>query len=237
MKAYLAGPMTNRPHFNFPAFDDAAATLRAEGHEILSPAEMDDPATRKAALASSDGAPRSAPGCWEDFLARDLQIVCDPSVEAVIVLEGWEKSKGARFETDVARRLNKPVLAWPGLRLVDARATDEVRVTDPDTGGQKGYKPERYDLIPFEAVDEIARVYGMGAEKYEAHNYLKGYVWSLSLGAMLRHVTSWAKGEDTDPESGLSHLAHAAWHCLALMMFQRHELGTDDRWRPTVRKP
>lgn len=217
--------MTGIPQFNFPAFDLATAALRSSGWEIVSPAELDEPGIREEALASPDG---TGVGEWKGFLARDISIICDPLTEAVIVLEGWEQSRGAQFETDVARRLGKPIFRYPDLQPVGG----EVRVTDPDTGGQKGRKPERYDLIPFEALDELARVYGMGAEKYEAHNYLLGFDWSLSLGALLRHVTAWGKGEDRDPESGLSHLAHAAWHCFALMMFQAHHRGTDDRWRP-----
>jgi len=105
----------------------------------------------------------------------------------------------------------------------------EIRVTDPKTGGQKGVKPERFDLIPMEALAEVARVFGFGATKYAQHNYLKGYSWNLSLGAMQRHIACWQQGEDTDPESSCNHLAHAAWHCLALIMFQKHGLGTDDR--------
>lgn len=114
-------------------------------------------------------------------------------------------------------------------------ASGEVRVTS-STGGEKGRKPERMDLIPFQALEELARVYGFGAEKYEDHNYLKGYEYSLSLGALLRHVTEWAKGNDTDDESGRHHLMHAAWHCFALYMFQVHHLGRDDRWRPPTRE-
>jgi hypothetical protein len=69
----------------------------------------------------------------------------------------------------------------------------------------------------------------MGAEKYDDHNYLKGYDWSLSFGALLRHVMAAEKGEWLDDESGLPHVMHAAWHCFALFMFEKHGLGTDDR--------
>lgn len=109
----------------------------------------------------------------------------------------------------------------------------EVRITDPKTGGQKGQKDERYDLFPFDALDEEARVYGVGAKKYADDNWLKGYSWRLSLGALLRHVARWACGEDRDPETGCHHLAHASWHCRALMTFQLRGLGTDDRAPPT----
>ena len=40
-KYYLAGPMTRYKYFNFPAFDTAAYTLRAQGYEVFSPADHD----------------------------------------------------------------------------------------------------------------------------------------------------------------------------------------------------
>jgi hypothetical protein len=105
----------------------------------------------------------------------------------------------------------------------------EVRITDPVTGGQKGSKLERYDLMPFDALNEIARVYAFGATKYADHNWLRGYKWSLSSAALLRHVAQWMLGEDRDSESGCHHLAHAAWHCLTLLTFCFRGIGTDDR--------
>lgn len=105
----------------------------------------------------------------------------------------------------------------------------EERIIDPTTGGQKGRKPERYDLFPFDALDEVARVYSAGARKYADDNWLKGYAWRLSLGALLRHVARFACGEDRDPETGCLHLAHAAWHCLTLITFHTRKLGVDDR--------
>ncbi len=108
----------------------------------------------------------------------------------------------------------------------------EERITDPKTGGQKGRKPERFDLLPFDALEEVARVYGIGARKYDADNWTKGYAWRLSAGALLRHVARFMCGEDRDPETGCLHLAHAAWHCLTLLAFHMRGLGTDDRCVP-----
>src|SRR3990172_3998267 len=107
----------------------------------------------------------------------------------------------------------------------------ETRVVDPSTGGEKGLKPERFSLLPFSSLDEILHAYHFGASKYADHNWRKGYKWSLSFDAAMRHLTAWWEREEADPESGLSHLAHAGWHILCLLWFQANGKGTDDRWR------
>jgi len=104
----------------------------------------------------------------------------------------------------------------------------EIRTTSP-TGGEKGTKPEQYDDIPTEAIRALARVYAMGADKYERGNYRKGYDWSLSYSALMRHLWSFWQGEDIDPESGESHLMHAAWHCFTLFHFTQTQRAYDDR--------
>lgn len=113
-KFYLAGPMQGIPQFNFPAFDAAAKIMRAQGHEIISPAELDDDATRADALASKDGNPGARTGkdklsgehTWGDFLSRDVKIVAD-QVDGIVVLPNWHKSKGARLEVFVGLLANK----------------------------------------------------------------------------------------------------------------------------------
>ncbi len=107
--------------------------------------------------------------------------------------------------------------------------TEERRVTDPDTGASKGQKLERFDLIPVLPLTEEARVYGRGAEKYDERNWERGYAWSLSYAALQRHVNAFWRGEDIDPETGLHHLAHAKFHCNALMEFGRTHPEKDDR--------
>lgn len=105
----------------------------------------------------------------------------------------------------------------------------ETRITDPVTGGQKGQKLAQLGAIDPNALLELARVAGFGAQKYERNNFLKGYAWSLSFDAMMRHALAFASGEDRDPESGMLHTAHAAWHALALTAFLQRAIGTDDR--------
>jgi len=107
----------------------------------------------------------------------------------------------------------------------------ETIVEDPVTGGKKGRKPEVASLIPLDSVLEIGTVYEYGSRKYSSHNWRRGYPWSWSFDALVRHLFAWWSGEDKDPESGLSHLAHAGFHVLSLMWYQRNGRGTDDRWK------
>lgn len=122
-KVYVAGPMTWIPMFNFPAFDAASEDLRKRGIQVWSPAEMDDEKTREKAMASPDGAPESGSSngeTWGDFLTRDLKIVID-EVDAVVVLPGWNKSKGAKMETFAAFICGKPIYYYPTLKCVPFR--------------------------------------------------------------------------------------------------------------------
>lgn len=111
----------------------------------------------------------------------------------------------------------------------------ETRITDPDTGGQKGTKAERFSLLPRGPLAEVARLYAFGARKYEAHNWAKGYAWSLSAEAMERHLALWLAGEDTDPESECHHLASVVFHALSLMEFSVTHPEKDDRMKGGAR--
>lgn len=113
---------------------------------------------------------------------------------------------------------------------VRTQVTDEVRTTSL-TGGQKGVKPERYDLIPAEALEALARHYGKGAEKYESHQWRKGYEWSKSFAAMMRHAWKFWRGEDVDPETGTPHIICVAWHAFCLYIFSRDFPEYDDRFK------
>lgn len=107
--------------------------------------------------------------------------------------------------------------------------TNETRVVNEATGGAKGSKDERYDLLPFTALDEVARLYAAGAKKYDSHNWRKGYAWSLSFASMIRHAKAFWEGEDIDPETGTHHCAAVAFHALALITFSAEHPELDDR--------
>lgn len=87
---YLAGPMAGYQNWNHPAFHDAAAQLRTKGLHIICPAEYGNLVTG-----------------WQECMKRDLHALlwCD----AVIVLPGWERSKGATLEANHATDLQMRV--------------------------------------------------------------------------------------------------------------------------------
>lgn len=111
---------------------------------------------------------------------------------------------------------------------------EEVRVVDPNTGGEKGRKNCELGFIDPVALWELGKVAATGAVKYAKFNFLKGYDWSLSYNALHRHLMAFWRGEDRDPETGHLHIAHAAWHCLALVSFILRGRGTDDRPKDSI---
>lgn len=97
--------------------------------------------------------------------------------------------------------------------------TLETRVTNPKTGGQKGAKPQQFSLLPWDVLGKLAEHYGKGAAKYAAHNWRKGYDWSLSIDALCRHLAAFIEGETYDPETGSHHMLAVMFHAAALVYF------------------
>jgi hypothetical protein len=87
------------------------------------------------------------------------------------------------------------------------------------------------ELLSSVALVEIARVMDFGKQKYSAHNWRNGIAWSRVLGAALRHLLAYLGGEDKDPETGLSHLAHAGCCIMFLLEYEVTHKELDDRYR------
>lgn len=90
---YLSGPMSGIADNNFPAFNDWASKLRAQGYDVVSPAEIQEA------------------GSWELCLRADLRELC--TCDAIALMPGWENSKGANLELHVAHRLGMAVMHLP----------------------------------------------------------------------------------------------------------------------------
>lgn len=89
---YLAGPMTGLPDWNYPAFHKAAAELRAAGHIVINPAEVNPDTTQPWAA------------CLRACLAEVVK--CD----TIALLPGWQHSRGAKLEHHVASELGMTVM-------------------------------------------------------------------------------------------------------------------------------
>lgn len=113
--------------------------------------------------------------------------------------------------------------------------TDETRTVDPTTGGEKGVKPAAFHLIPAGPLWKVAELYGRGAEKYAERNWERGYAWSKSFAAMMRHAWTFWRGEDIDPETGCPHLASVIFHAMAMLEWGDTHPELDDRPRPRRR--
>jgi len=98
MKIYLAGPMRNIPEFNFPAFYDAALDLRRQGHTVFSPAERDEKRYGRGFTHGTQGDLAEIPQFdLRAALKMDVMWICEHA-EAIYLLPGWERSKGATAE-------------------------------------------------------------------------------------------------------------------------------------------
>jgi len=92
------------------------------------------------------------------------------------------------------------------------------------------------ELLPTEALEEIAKVLDFGSRKYASWNWSNGFKWSRLIGATLRHLFLFQRGIDKDEESGLSHLAHAGCCILFLLQHELSSLGSDDRHKGFIKK-
>ena len=92
---YLSGPMSGLPESNYPAFHNAAAQLRDAGYTVINPAENPTPPC----------------GSWAGFMRMAVRQVA--AADAIAFLPGWEQSRGAKVESDLA-----DVLGLQRIRLV-----------------------------------------------------------------------------------------------------------------------
>lgn len=82
----------------------------------------------------------------------------------------------------------------------------------------------RLDLIEPEFIEQVGKVLTFGAQKYEPNNWQNvDDAENRYYAALMRHLLAYRKGEEKDPESGLSHLAHAACNAMFLLHFEQEK--------------
>ena len=92
-KIYVAGPMTGFPDYNYPAFHEAAALLRQAGYEVFNPAEIEDLV--------------NPPLLWHEYMRLGItkMLLC----HGIALLDGYENSKGALIEINLAYSLGMEI--------------------------------------------------------------------------------------------------------------------------------
>ena len=113
-KVYLAGPMRGIPEFNFPAFMSAAEFLRKQGFFVFNPAERDIERlgvdiSKGNEAGSEDQAAKEHGFNLRTSLYEDMRYIC-LEADAIALLPGWEKSKGANAELATALALGLSVM-------------------------------------------------------------------------------------------------------------------------------
>ena len=123
-----------------------------------------------------------------------------------------------------------PACNYIGAHSEDCPIGTSTKAPAPSTEGRKddGGKA-RHDLIPPELPEAVAAVLAFGANKYGERNWEKGMSWGRPFAALMRHMWAWWRGEKTDPETGFSHLWHAACCIAFLIAFEQRDAGVDDR--------
>lgn len=109
----------------------------------------------------------------------------------------------------------------------------EDRLTTKDTNPKDSVgirKWRQFTTVPLTVVTEIGVAMLEGARKYGRHNYrVAGVRSSVYVDASIGHIAQWWEGEDTDPDSGLSHITKAIASLVVLRDAMIQEKLVDDR--------
>lgn len=120
----------------------------------------------------------------------------------------------------------------PDLRVVACNALELLQrevAPDEEIEDHAAQEGSGFDFMPARAMQELARVYTIGAAKYADRNWERGIAWSRVFAALQRHAWAWRAGEQCDPVDGQYHLASVAWCALALIEYERTHPELDDR--------
>jgi hypothetical protein len=113
--------MSRIPFYNVPAFLDAKVDLEGRGVDVELPVDLDRPEEVKLLLASPTGTEVATGRTWAELLSEDLQLITRTERDTVVVLKGWQRSRGARLETFFARLEGLDIVHYPSLRKVSDR--------------------------------------------------------------------------------------------------------------------
>lgn len=165
--------------------------------------------------------------------------------------EKCEKCKGFEFNFKAGGRFAPPYQNLCGVCVPDRRARlmtqveheallngvadIEKMIVGVEATLKQGIKNDTgkpaFDLIEPHFLEDVAKVLTVGAKKYDVDNWKRGMSLGKAMGGVMRHLWAVLKGEWLDPETGLSHLAHATCGIMFIHYFKRTDgFKPDDRW-------
>jgi hypothetical protein len=216
MKIYLSGPMSGIPEYNAPAFAAYAEKYRARGWEVVSPPELD--------VDHNDFA-------YESCIKRDMRVLVDAGIQALYMLPGWQKSKGANLEKLLAELTGIPCFDAESGEAVMETVVEKVtqtalRQTMPRNSADRKAVPlctGVFDYFPA-ALASVARLSKHGNDK---HNPGEPLHWARGKSTdhadcIARHLVD--RGI-IDADTGLSHTVEIAWRALALLQEEEESRG------------
>lgn len=90
LKVYISGPITGVKNYR-KKFEEAAQKIREQGLEPVNPCEGEEEGHE-----------------WEYYMKRDIKKLMD--CQAIFLIPGWEKSRGAQVEAALASELKIEIL-------------------------------------------------------------------------------------------------------------------------------
>lgn len=103
-----------------------------------------------------------------------------------------------------------------------------VESNSDETRGKDDFKDDklRWDLLPMQEIEDIVRVFHLGAKKYEPNGWKdipNGF--ERYRAAMMRHLMCYMNGERYDKELNVNHLAQVCWNAIAMLWYDKHGKG------------
>jgi hypothetical protein len=130
-KIYVSGAMSDLPDLNWPKFDYVSEELRQQGYDVVNPAD----------IARGLSIPDSIQGekRYIIYIKADLKALID--CDCIYMLSGWEGSRGANMEYDLAVTLGLEIIfedqPVKTILTKDKAVSEMVRVNDTKNKAQK----------------------------------------------------------------------------------------------------
>ena len=192
-----------------------------------------DPASLYAPDQASAGQPTEGPDNWVELINPEHVLRAD--IDWLLFDGEWQVVEGMAGET--IREAREEYFEKFRCRRKDLPPLPEPKPTELPEGAKEsnpkdiiGSKKPAIGYVPCAPLFELGAALQSGALKYGAHNWRAiGVRSSVYYNAMMRHIMSWWEGEDSDPESGMPHLMHAAACIFILRDSDLKENLADDR--------